>query len=167
MGWYYEYGASRKNVIAELTKGWTAKNGSSNKTIRKSTAGNVLWTVEETTTPEGEAKRFIGCYLMQRSDIGWGYKPMCESMGPYYYTCPKSYLDLVPVACQSWRDGVKAYWKKRSRKLKVGTTYRLKGSMFETVRITRLRPLRGIAGGREYKIPKRLVGEEIIEVSAL
>jgi hypothetical protein len=46
----------------------------------------------------------------------WYHKPMEESMGPYYYSCPLSYLDLAPVASWHWRDGVIQYHARRGSK---------------------------------------------------
>ena len=36
-----------------------------------------------------------------------------ESMHPYYYTCPLSYLDLAPEQSADWRAGVRAYHARR------------------------------------------------------
>ena len=156
MGWYYTYNASRKDIIAEIV---AEQEGF--KTIRKCTSGNVLWTVHESTT-QGETTTWIGCYLLQRSADGWGYKPMSESMGPYYWSCPLAYLDLAPEACAEWREGVRKYWSKRNRQLQVGFTYKIHGTPAgDTVHLVCLRPLRGVISGREYRIPKRMIGEKI------
>jgi len=70
----------------------------------------VLWTVEEFAYHTLlEKKRFIGCYLLQPSSYGWGYKMMFESIHPYFYSCPVEYLDMVPVACQEWRERTLAF----------------------------------------------------------
>lgn len=108
MGWYYPHGYSRKQLIEELTRGG-ANAGVISKCLRHCVRGNVLWTVRETQRID-MTTRFIGCDLMQNSDIGWGYKPMDESMGPYYYSCPLSYLDMVPfVANGEWRKIVREH----------------------------------------------------------
>ena len=95
MGWYFEYGASRADVIRELMRERT--NGTAKGvTLAKFASGNTLWTVEEVTTTDGPSHRYIGCYLLQRSSDGWGYKPMDESMGPCQQSCPPKFLDMVP-----------------------------------------------------------------------
>lgn len=110
MGWFYTHDASRSDIISELTN---PKGELGHKCLAKFTSGNTLWTVEE-YTPTGEAtKRFIGCYLLQKDKCGWGYKPMDESMGPYYYSCPPKYLAMVPVADAEWRLKVVEYWRRR------------------------------------------------------
>ena len=38
----------------------------------------------------------------------WGYKRFTEAEHPYYYKCPRTWLDRVPVQCQEWRDAVLA-----------------------------------------------------------
>ena len=47
------------------------------------------------------------------------HKPMCESMGPFYYSCPLGYLELVPVADEQWRECVRSYHAKRRKKREV------------------------------------------------
>lgn len=72
-------------------------------------------------------ERWIGCDLMRhQKDYGWGYKDLDEICGPYYYSCPLKYLDLVPIETyggnDEWRENVRQYHariaqKRRSRKL--------------------------------------------------
>ena len=96
MGWLFIHGYSRQDLIESRTKGWTnEKSGVECTVLKHCTRGNVLWTVNEIQYPTGETKRFIGCDLLQRSNAGWGYKGMEESMGPFYYTCPILYLVMV------------------------------------------------------------------------
>lgn len=64
-------------------------------------------------------ERWIGCDLLEYSkrDEGWGYKDMDESMHPYYYSCPLSYLDMVPVVgSEEWRQGVREYHQRQRAK---------------------------------------------------
>lgn len=132
MGWYYGINQSRADVIAELTPASVARdNGNGTfKTLRKYTSGNTLWTVHEHDTADGRAVRWIGCYLLGKSGGSWGYKPMEESMHPYYYSCPLAFLDMVPEltirdgascaaegTCQAWRANVRKYHAERNAKL--------------------------------------------------
>lgn len=62
----------------------------------------VLWSVWERTFEGGKARpteRWIQCDLLRysRSNEGWGYKDMEESMHPYFYSCPLGYLEIVPL----------------------------------------------------------------------
>jgi hypothetical protein len=118
MGWYFKYGASRADVIRKLTAPQkNEETGWERKPLKFSTAGNVLWTVEEiTAATDGSKSRIIGCYLLQRSQEGWGYKPMTEEDGPVYYTCPLSYLEIAEELDPKWREHVREYWKKRRQR---------------------------------------------------
>jgi len=85
----------------------------------------VLWTVHETTVVWGRTwpvpstvttvERWIGCDLLQYRSREWGYKPMDESMGPFYWSCPLGYLDITPTANHTWRQNVR--YRHRLRKL--------------------------------------------------
>lgn len=109
MGWLY-YASTRRDLIADRTK---TEETDTHKFVclKHCTRGNVLWTVWQITDKAtGEYRRLIGCDLMQAHPVyGWGYKDLDESMGPCYYTCPLSYLDLVPVKNERWRESVRKY----------------------------------------------------------
>jgi hypothetical protein len=128
MGWFYPYCATKKSIIAELTK---PEEVLIDKTgvvkLRKTTLkhcyrGNnftgVLWVVYEMARLN-KKDRIIVCFLMKCINKEWGYKPLEEPMGPYFYSCPLSYLRLVPVedypntTCTEWRKGVYEYHNKR------------------------------------------------------
>ena len=120
MGWYYTHGQSRKLLITELTASGTNTNGVIRNCLAHASVGyNILWTVWEITTAGGAKHRYIGCDLLHRSGDGWGYKPMDESVGPCYWTCPLKYLAMVPVVNAEWRAGVVDYWKKRAARRNV------------------------------------------------
>src|SRR3546814_9278828 len=64
------------------------------KVIAHALRGNVLWSVTEVTAKvegvhrhlaPGQSLRYIRCDLLERSGGQWGYKPLDESMHPYYY----------------------------------------------------------------------------------
>ena len=128
MGWLFPYGATRKDVIAECIA-----DNSHTKTLRHCCRGNVLWVLRETTKPDG-ITRWILCVVLQRDNRSgdWGYKDMDESMHPYYFTCPVSYLDAAtePVNkyAEEWRKAVREYAanmkrvraEKRSKQLRLG-----------------------------------------------
>lgn len=110
MGWHYPNTVgNRSELIEKLTQ---PRNGGRTVALRRCCVGNVLWTVWN--DPAG---RFITCDLMVVHGGDWGYKPLCEEMHPYYYSCPLSYLELAPVACEEWRAGVREYhaWQREKR----------------------------------------------------
>jgi hypothetical protein len=86
----------------------------------------TLWTVWERIFTKDEkqaepAQRWIGCDLLHyQKDFGWGYKDMDEAMGPCYYSCPLSYLDLVPIdkfgGNAQWRELVRTYHTRHAEK---------------------------------------------------
>ena len=120
MGWFFSP-QSRSELIAELVEPQETERASA-KVIAHTLRGNVLWSVVEVTAKvegvspnlaPGQSLRYIRCDLLQRSGGQWGYKGMDESVHPYYYTCPLSYLDMAPVQSSEWREGVRAYHARR------------------------------------------------------
>lgn len=120
MGWLYS-SYSRSELIHDLIQPEEHPKASI-RVIAHTLRGNVLWSVVEVTAKvegvhkdlaPGESIRYIRCDLLQRSGGQWGYKGMDESVHPYYYTCPLSYLDMAPVQSSEWREGVRAYHARR------------------------------------------------------
>lgn len=129
MGWYYPVGVTKKSLIAELTETRTSDKVEEASTItstclkhcyRGNSFYGILWCVRETTYFErmieiSRPSRWIDCYILHRTQqgYGWGYKHLYEEMHPFYYSCPLSYLDLVPICphggCPEWRDLVVEY----------------------------------------------------------
>lgn len=134
MGWLFTPGSTRRGLISERTQGW--QRASSEMLVRSSCLAHcfrggsfsgVLWSVwEQTFTGDGKdvetKRRWIQCDLLQysKSNDGWGYKDMEESMHPYFYSCPLSYLAMVPVeqfgGNEEWRDGVQSYHQRAKEK---------------------------------------------------
>jgi len=110
---------SRKDLIDELTKSEDGR-----ETLRHCYRGNhfrgVLWSVVERQAEDEEPYRFIRCDVIEYSGDEWWYRPMCESDGPTYYSCPLGYLDLVPETdkgfSREWREKVKAYHQQRKQR---------------------------------------------------
>jgi hypothetical protein len=135
MGWLFKSGSTRRDLIEERTQSWERQSGDM---LVKSTClahcyrGNVfsgvLWSVWERTFTKDDAEvqpteRWIQCDLLQyQRDYGWGYKDMEESMGPYYYSCPMKYLDMVPIDTYGgnpeWRVEVMQHHERRRDKRK-------------------------------------------------
>lgn len=132
MGWMYPHGLNRKALIAQRVEGWERDTG---EMLVKSTClkhccrggvfSGVLWSVwERTYTKDGEqvqpTERWIQCDLLRCDQGEWGYKDMEESMGPYYFSCPLSYLNLVPIdqygGNAEWREQVIEHHRRRAKK---------------------------------------------------
>ena len=157
MGWSFGW-KSRAELIEHLTR--TQENESGKwETTKHCTVGNVLWAVQVHTDKQAQTVTpFILCCLLQGGGE-WGYKDMTESMGPYYYTCPVAYFDLVPEANKNWRAKVREHhaFKKAQRdaikRLKVGDTLMLKaGCRPPSIIIASLSPLRGTHNFTTYRV---------------
>ena len=183
MGWLYPYHTKTR---ADLVKGLRAEyNTPTHKILRSQCAGNRFWALCEGTRSDGQVIRYILLCLLQgpeRNDPGgsWGYKDMDESVGPYYYDCPLSYLDLATEPLNEtaavWRAKVRMYWEQRKQLSKPcagmivtvgGTEYRLirrlhrrgwtaalaAGGEFDAYRI-KLTTLRASMLRGEYRMPE-------------
>lgn len=119
MGWCFSR-QSRTQLIHELIQPQDGERAL-HEVIAHTLRGNVLWSVVRVTAKEvgilglsiGESTSYTRCDLLQGSGGEWGYKPLEESMHPYYYSCPLRYLDMDPEHCREWREGVNAYHERR------------------------------------------------------
>jgi hypothetical protein len=166
MGWLFTHGASRKDIIEDLTRERVQENGNGIRTLRKSFRGNTMYVLHETF---GEKPlKFVIVYLLQRdASCGWGYKDMDEGMLPYYFDCPVSFLDEADEPmnenARDWREKVRYLAAQRTaKKPKVGEKWSLVHCKFESAVITSTKPLRGRApNGGLYKLPRRMLGQKI------
>lgn len=172
MGWTYPYGASRRQIIAELTPAEVLReNGSRFRTLRHCCRGNVLYALHESVAPDGTSTRWIGVSLMQRYGDSWGYKDLSENEHPYYYNCPVSYLDEAGETsnehAKEWRKACRENAAKKAaqtaKRPQVGETWSCHGAVCKKIRIHEVRGRRivavDLAGGGLYRIPKKLLGE--------
>lgn len=134
MGWLFTSGLTRKDLIRERISDWerTSDDGMVVKTAclahcyRGGVYSGVLWAVWERTFAKDSqnvqpCERWITCDLLRyQKDFGWGYKDMDESVHPYYYSCPLSYLEMVPIdqygGHAEWRDCVRSYHARQAQK---------------------------------------------------
>ena len=124
MGWLF-FANTRGKLIEELTKA-SESEFARRETVKYTLRGNVLWSIVRVTPKanttsgneqgRGETTTYIACDLLQKNDGQWGYKGLNESMYPYYYTCPLSYLEMVPPVCPEWRANVRNYHQNRKAK---------------------------------------------------
>lgn len=179
MGWYYTHGATRKDVIAELTPAEISREGGGCfRTLRHCCRGNTLYALHQSVLPDGSSTKWIGVYLMQRSSDGWGHKPMDESMHPYNYACPLSYLDEADEPANedaaNWRAKVRLFAaakaKQDAKRPQVGEVWSCTGRNCKRVRIAKVEGRRieayNLTGGGYYRIPKKLLGERMAENGA-
>ncbi len=103
MGWDFTRGASKQDIVDELTRPFKTDNVEA-KTLKYKVKGNTLWQVLEYKENETTKVLIVCCLLKNKRGYGWGYKSMPEGMHPFYYNCPLEYFLLAPVACQEWRD---------------------------------------------------------------
>lgn len=167
MGWLYGWN-SRKELVTHLVDEPQSYKTLAHATTREN-GQSILWAVHEfpmdSPSETYRGKKFIACYLMDSDKGMHGYKDMEESMGPYFYSCPLAYLDMVPeVTNQEWRDGVKARVEAETKRKKfmklvaVGNIVQLPASYKPNkFRVVSLMPLLGEANGTTYRIPKNKI----------
>lgn len=132
MGWLFsDRWLSRKDIGDHLI------NGNGVKTIKYRWVGCNLYCVHEHTNEQGETTRWACIYLTKgKKGFAHGYKDMDETMGPYYYDFPVSWLDMLSP-CDSenalgWRKCVRERAEKLSR-IKLGTTWKLGDNTFTII----------------------------------
>ena len=111
MGWTYPYHTEKKSdLINQIMRDLTWENEKfKTYPVKKCVRGNVLWVLAESKSKlDDTSEKFILCYVMEKYNT-WGYKDMDESMHPYYYSCPLSYLELAPEKNREWRNGVRSH----------------------------------------------------------
>ena len=166
MDWLFTENQTRKELIANRIR--TQENDKGKwECLAHTLRGNCLWSVWEHCNKETETtSRYIALDLLQKQrGYGWGYKDMDESVHPYYYTCPLSYLDMAPVASQDWRDKVIEYHAqlKAAGQFKVGDTVTLIGKTIPQVMLVgkAKRTWIGQYDGRRYRISKSIIGAKL------
>ena len=164
MGWTFLYNCPDKSQVIEEC----VKEQSTHVCIAKSVLGNSLWTVWRHKT---KLTLEIVLFRLGKDNGSWGYKDMTEGMGPCYYDCPLSFLNLVPEPTDSphakgWREKVREHHAKEKgrrsvvKSLKVGSMVRLAGCTPSEFRVTSLNPLRGTSSsGDIYKLIKVKITE--------
>jgi hypothetical protein len=133
MGWLFKCGSTRRNLIEERRKSWERTSG---EMLVQSTclahcyhgghSSGVPWPALKRTYTNGgkevqPTERWIQCDLLQyQRDYGWGYKDKEESCGPYYYSCPLKYPNMVPFdrygGNVEWREPVVSHHQRITEK---------------------------------------------------
>lgn len=170
MGWLFTQGASRRDIIDDLTRDQSTDEKVF-RTLRKCFRGNTMYALHE-SGPVGDTRKWLCVYLLQRdANYGWGYKDMDETMGPCYHDCPVSYLDEADPPPEGgyaaeWRAEVRKRAAARAaRKPKLHEKWRLSNG--HVYRIISLRPLGGtdIQTGGRYRIPRKMLREKVTETA--
>lgn len=165
MGWTFQHGATRADIIKRCTAFEENERGRWT-TLAYCTKGNVLWHVFELLNKDtGEARNVIGCTLLApHKAFGWGYKSMDESVEPYYYSCPLAYLDMAPEASAEWRRRVREWHARMGRRVAIGDLWSLVGCKVRMVEITSVRPLRGRGrhDGVLYRLSRKYLGDKLL-----
>lgn len=131
MGWLFGH-YERRTLIEHLV------NGNGVKTLKHFLSGNNLWCVHE-----HDGQRWACLYLLRGSPrikndpYNWGYKDVCESMGPNEISFPYTWLDLLTPTdskyANEWRARVKARGEKL-QKATVGSKWQGYGHTFEIIK---------------------------------
>lgn len=190
MGWLFCNDITRRrDMVEERTKIQDTRTWASRDTkpvyhitttlkhcYRGASFKGILWTVRETVKYDRKTdevlttERWIGCDILQwdNKDKCWGYKDLEESSGPSYYSCPLSYLDMVPESDtgygKGWRVQVRAYHASRKPTFKVKKDMYVllkEGYTYRVFKITSIKPLMGRNGSRTYTIPRKSLLREI------
>lgn len=112
MGWCFGE-RTKEELVQAIIKAWHPSSGTRVETLAHTVRGSTLYAVREFTAPDGSKSRcLVVCLLKKDRTMGWGSKDMEESMAPYAYDCPLSYLDMVPdpgYYATEWRRKVREY----------------------------------------------------------
>lgn len=100
-GWDIAVGSEKADLVYDLLDDKRWSPGA--RLIDSKLSGNELWQVWY--VPKA-GKNIIILDLLKKFKDGWGNKTMSEGEGPYYYKCPKRFLELAPVENQDWRDAI-------------------------------------------------------------
>ena len=124
MGWLYfsEY-SEKAQIVERLVKG----------TKKHRVVGNQLWYI---ATNQESGSDYIGLCLLSKYEGEWGYKSMSESMGPYYYNCPMSFLKATENSAHKdndWREKVLATNNKKNISLKAGDKIKAYDRTYEII----------------------------------
>lgn len=186
MGTYYTRGATRADIIKELLEVSAPRTGDdgnvrARRVLDHAVVGSILYTLECQTLNGHPMPAWIGVTLLTSCGGDAGYKPMDESMGPYYYTCPLRIIDAAdaPVneLARAWREKVRAYHAARRTKaaanraklaeIRPGVTLRLpEGFAVRSIRVYSVDGRRIVGqtdAGRLYLMtPRSIAAAEVI-----
>jgi hypothetical protein len=156
--WIYGY-ASRKLVIeGALIRLWDAYGG---KILAHTARGNIIWAV--VSKPHYSVDLHAIVLIPMERGVDWKYRFYSERDHLKWVTCPESFLAQTHKSMQRnavWRAKVREYHQKRRKQVRVGDRLYISLKGVPEVIVTRLNPLAGVYGGKEYRIPRRMIDLE-------
>jgi len=99
MGTFFTTGATKTDIIEEIKADYR------DRVLDSHVKGNEFWAAircQDTV--------IIALFLLVADSSGWGYKPMDETAGPYYYGCPVGWFAKYPTTNETalaWRQSVR------------------------------------------------------------
>ena len=117
MGTTFIPGYSKADIKKEVL-------GNVSEVIAHRTVGNHFWVAAN----HPKYGSYIILFLLSKSQGDWGYKPISEDMGPFYYTCPLSLLDKTDglESVGGWAGKMSREWREKVREY-----HRAKKQVFE------------------------------------
>lgn len=111
MGWTFGYGFDRMDAANEATAGFETETAKV-ECVKRVFRGNVCYALMRATPKNGEPEQRYGLVVLLAKDgRNWGYKDMDETMFPFYYDFPVSWLDelteLENDSSRRWREAVR------------------------------------------------------------
>jgi hypothetical protein len=144
MGWTFQ--EKPLNVKAELDGllTWTSETGARRVLDSAIVNRTEYYAAVETIKPGGAREVWCAVFLLKfhpraRDGFTFGYKDMCETMGPYVWRCPVRILDLLTGTDNEyalrWREACREYHARRAAlpKLKEGMRLRIVNESVPTV----------------------------------
>ncbi len=100
---------------------FTDKEGKSTL-LKHSVVGNIAYTLSEhpVSGEEGKTFKIISVIKIVKDEGEFGYKDMDESMGPFYYDCPKSILKESTIQTETavkWRNDCTEHAKNKKKQV--------------------------------------------------
>lgn len=140
MGW--TTGWHSKEQVIEHCLDWGSKFNSLAHTVR----GNRLWVLKQYNEGERAGEVFVALYLISNSKGEWGYKDLDDSVGPYYFDCPLSYIEKTIKSGRKlsewtveWHEKVRAHHKaskakrQKAKQLEVGMKIKFAGVIYKLI----------------------------------
>lgn len=114
MGWLYTEGATKEDVVEEIVSRYRKERSGRKEgeifSVEHSRRGNCLWMLCEVEKKFKGTQRFIVLFLLDTARGASGYKDLDETMGPFYYNCPVSFIrratDPLNESSANWREKV-------------------------------------------------------------
>lgn len=174
MGWLFPYHTTTKEILVQdLINPKRLSDASPWELQAHSLRGNNLWLLYRHKT---KPMHLIGLDLIayDKTSGTYGHKDMDESVHPYYYDCPKSWLKIVAgeeapsEGSQKWRDAVAARYaaKKEVTKLKAGMKVLCNGQTYTLMeRLNRANTWRVAGVGGYFRMTRKTIDQGLVKDS--